>query len=122
MNHRCLVLLASACTTALASCGQISVRAVPGGDASAGRDAIVNYECGACHTIPGVPGAHTRVGPPLGGFAGRAIIAGKLPNTPDNLTLWIEHPQQVVPGVDMPDVGVDLSDARNIAAYLYTLQ
>lgn len=49
-------------------------------------------------------------------------IAGLLTNTPDNLMRWIRDP----PGVDsltaMPNVGVTEPDARDIAAYLYTLR
>jgi cytochrome c len=95
---------------------------VPGGDASMGKQAITQYGCGACHTIPGVAGAHGNVGPPLSGIGDRAIIAGKLRNEPDNMLLWIEHPQSVWPGNAMPDMNVPDADARNIAAYLYTLR
>lgn len=95
---------------------------VPGGDPSRGNQAIQRYTCGACHDIPGVPRANGDVGPPLTNFARRGFIAGLLPNTPDNLTRWIEDPQGVKPGVDMPNMGVSDSDARDIAAYLYTLK
>ena len=96
--------------------------AVPGGNADAGRAAILNYGCGTCHTIPGVPGADAMAGPPLTLFAYRKYIAGMLPNTPDNLVTWIRAPQAVVPGNAMPDLGVTESDALNIAAYLATLK
>jgi cytochrome c2 len=92
------------------------------GDPVAGTHQIQRYGCGACHAIPGVPGAHGAVGPPLGGIASRRIIAGRLPNTPDNLIHWIENPQAVEPGNVMPDLGVSAADARDIAAYLYTLK
>src|SRR4051812_15802160 len=59
--------------------------AMTGGHAAAGLTAISRYSCGACHEIPGVPGADGKVGPPLTGVAGRVIIAGRLPNTPQNL-------------------------------------
>ncbi len=52
----------------------------------------------------------------------RIYIAGVLRNTPDNMIHWIRDPQQVVPGNAMPDMRVDLPDAREIAAYLYTLR
>ena len=95
---------------------------VPGGDPEAGRAAIRSYGCGSCHTIPGVPGADSMVGPPLTQFAYRQFIAGMLPNTPDNLITWIRTPQAVVPGNAMPNMGVTDTDARNIAAYLATLK
>jgi cytochrome c2 len=62
------------------------------------------------------------VGPPLDHFARRVYIAGVLRNTPDNLALWIHDPQAVIPGNVMPIMGVDKRDARDIAAYLYTLR
>ena len=50
------------------------------------------------------------------------MIAGMLPNTPDNLVLWLQRPQSVVPGNGMPDMGLSPRQAHDIAAYLYTLQ
>jgi len=52
----------------------------------------------------------------------RTYIAGVLPNDPDNLQFWIQHPQQVVPGVDMPDMGIRQQEARDIAIYLDTIR
>jgi cytochrome c1 len=77
------------------------------------------FGCGACHTVPGVPGADGRIGPELSGLADHENIAGRLENTPDNLVRWISHPQEVDPGNVMPDLGVPDSAARDIAAYLY---
>ena len=52
------------------------------GDRSEGRRLIDRFECGVCHTIPGVAGAGGVVGPPLNGFGRRTLIGGVLPNTP----------------------------------------
>ena len=90
-------------------------------DAQRGAQLIGKYGCGACHTIPGVNGADGLVGPPLTHWSERGYIAGVLPNDPDNLAMWISHPQQVMPGVDMPEMGVSEQDARYISAYLYTI-
>ena len=92
---------------------------VPGGDLLRGQIAIEHYGCGSCHTIPGIEGANASVGPPLYEMAERSLIAGNLPNTPDNLVLWIQHPQQIEPGSDMPEMGISEPVARDIAAYLY---
>ena len=62
------------------------------------------------------------VGPPLDRIAGRYYLAGHLQNTPANMVRWIQHPQQVEKGTAMPEMGVTDSDARDIAAYLYTLR
>jgi cytochrome c2 len=115
----CIALLAlTACFETIGT----PATGVPGGDAALGRQAISNYGCGACHTIPGVTAARGVVGPPLTGIANRSFIAGKLRNEPDNMILWIQHPQSVWPGNAMPDMHVTDADARNIAAYLYTLK
>ncbi len=84
----------------------------------AAQEAIDTYGCGTCHTIPGIRGADGLVGPPLTRFHERPYIAGQLPNTPENLVLWIIRPQEVAPGTAMPDLGVVEEDARAIATYL----
>lgn len=92
-----------------------------GGDAERGRAVIERAGCGACHAIPGVRGARGLVGPPLASFAARTYIAGELPNTPENLVRWIQHPHAVEPKTAMPELGLDERQARDAAAYLYTL-
>jgi cytochrome c len=93
-----------------------------GGNPQAGKNAIAYYGCGTCHTIPGIHDAVAVVGPPLEHIANRNVIAGKLPNTPENLMQWIEKPRQISPHTLMPNMNVSDEDARNIAAYLYTLK
>jgi cytochrome c len=93
-----------------------------GGDPGVGRARLRDYGCGACHTIPGVVGADTKVAPPLDGFSGRMYIAGLLPNNPENLMAWIQDPPAIDSLTAMPNVGVTAADARHIAAYLYTLK
>lgn len=113
---------------ALASAGcsqgghETPVFPVAGGDPDRAPALIRQYGCGTCHRIPGVDGARGGVGPPLIHFAERAYVAGVLPNTPANLMHWIRNPQSVVPGNAMPEMGVAEQDARDIAAYLYTLR
>ena len=94
---------------------------VPGGDVQRGRALTQSMGCANCHTIPGVPHADGNVGPPLTRFADRTYIAGMLRNEPANLQHWLRHPQQVVPGNAMPDMGIDEQQARDLAAFLYTL-
>lgn len=48
-------------------------------------------------------------------------IAGMLPNNPQSMLLWIREPQRVDPLTAMPSMSVTEADARDIAAYLYTL-
>jgi len=86
-----------------------------------GASALRQHACNSCHTIPGLTGPDTQVGPPLAGLAGRSLIAGRLPNTEDNLVRWIRTPQAIKPGTAMPDMGVGEAHAREIAAYLSNL-
>jgi cytochrome c len=116
-----VVVLAASCDPATPNYLS-QVKHDTGGDPEAGRVKIRNYGCHACHTIPGVTGADTWVGPPLMHWSRRVYIAGELPNTPENLTRWIQHPPQIEPKTAMPDMGVTEQDSRDIAAYLYTLK
>jgi cytochrome c2 len=101
---------------------QKTAETLAGGHADAGRAAIARYGCGACHAIPGIHEANGTVGPPLNGIAVRAHIAGVLPNEPGQMVRWLRQPQAIVPGNGMPDLGVTERDARDMAAYLYTLK
>jgi cytochrome c2 len=96
--------------------------AIPGGDPQRGAALIKSVGCGACHFIPGIGDADGKVGPPLTDEGDRAIIAGVLANTPDNMITWLKDPQSVVPGNAMPNLGLNDHEARDIAAYLYTLR
>ena len=92
------------------------------GDPKAGVNIIIRQACGSCHQIPGVQQAIGLVGPPLGGMAARVYLAGRLLNTPDNMITWLRNPQAVVPGNAMPNTGLNETEARDVAAYLYTLR
>jgi cytochrome c1 len=91
--------------------------AIPG-NSHQGRQLIVSYGCGSCHTIPGIYQARGVVGPPLYFFGRRTMIAGELPNTPDNLVRWLRDPRSVEPGTAMPMLGLSQEQAQDIAAYL----
>lgn len=91
-------------------------------DVERGRIALQQYGCPACHAIPGIAEAQGKAGPPLSGIASRRFIAGLLPNDRESLVEWLRRPQAVKPGNAMPDLGVSLRDARDMAAYLETLR
>ena len=95
---------------------------VPGGDPVEGRLAIVRHGCGGCHVIPGIRQATGRVGPQLTDLRNQVYLAGVLPNTPENLVLWIQHPEEVNPRTAMPDLDLTEEEARDIAAYLYRMR
>jgi cytochrome c2 len=92
------------------------------GDAGRGRQILQAYHCGSCHRIPGVAQARGTIGPPLDALGKRVYLAGTLPNSPSHLARWIRTPQALKPGSDMPDLGVDAADARDMAAYLWGLR
>lgn len=100
----------------------LDARHLAGGDPRRGSALIRMHGCAYCHTIPGIPGSVGVVGPNLRGFASRMYVGGAAPNSPDNLVRWIVDPKSLDSNTAMPAVGVSGSDARHIAAYLYTLR
>jgi cytochrome c2 len=82
---------------------------------------VIAARCGACHIVPGVPGATGRVGPSLAGIGRQQILAGHFPNSRENLVRWIRTPQAMLPGNAMPDTGLSPAEADAVADYLYTL-
>jgi cytochrome c oxidase subunit II len=108
--------------------GASAVPAAPGGgaagDPTAGAILIQQKGCGACHTIPGIPGANGTLGPNLAGVASRTTIAaGVVPNKGANdLKAWIMNPAALKPGTLMPNLGLTDQEATNIVAYLETLK
>jgi cytochrome c1 len=95
--------------------------AMTGGDATKGQVLARSKGCGGCHEIPGVKGAHGNVGPPLTKFASRMYVGGVLLNTPEHVQQWLLDPPSIDPKSAMPKVGLNDQEARDLAAYLYTL-
>jgi cytochrome c2 len=104
----------------LAACGSRLNVVTTTGDPAAGARDISRLGCGSCHTIPGIVGAHGKVGPSLAGIASRTSVAGQLANQPPNLERWIQHPHSIHPDSLMPELGVTATQSQNIAAYLYS--
>ena len=123
-----ITIMSVATAMALVACNSSALpgtrltQTITGGDAQHGIALIHSYGCGTCHTIPGIHDASGLVGPPLYFFSRRTIIAGMLPNTPDNLITWLENPQAVIPNNAMPYMAIGAQDATDIAAYLYTIR
>jgi cytochrome c1 len=120
MRRLTVTVIAAGCVAA-SGCGSGPDRS----GASARFDqakALISNNCGACHAVPGVNGANGRVGPPLAGIGSRQILAGHFANTPNNMVSWIEHPQHLLPGDAMPEMGLSHEQAQAIASYLYTLE
>jgi cytochrome c2 len=119
---------ATAIALALAGCASGCARdsgpapRVVGGDAELGRKSVAKFQCGACHVIPGIRGARGRVGPTLERFRHRVYLAGKWPNEPELVVRWLVDPPSMAPLTAMPSVGATDEQARDMAAYLYTLE
>jgi sulfur-oxidizing protein SoxX len=97
-------------------------RQLAGADSERGRRTAERFACGACHLIPGIEWPKGRVGGPLAGFADRPLIAGRYPNQPDTLVQWLRDAPSLSPETGMPPTGLSASEARDVAAYLYTLE
>jgi len=92
------------------------------GDARQGEQLFMQMSCVSCHAINGT-GAHAHVGPDLTHLAGRSMIgSGILDNTPDNLKRWLRNPQEVKPGVEMPNFEFTETQVNQLTAYLETLR
>jgi len=97
-------------------------------DPVAGRELFATV-CAECHALD-----RSKVGPPLEGVVGRA--AGRVAGypysaavahagvvwTPDTLDRWLENPQALVPGAQMPYRLPDAIRRSDIIAYLKTLK
>ena len=71
----------------------------------------------ALHQLPphsGIVGATAHVGPPLEGIASRKYLAGRLPNTPQNMLRWIRDPKSVSIATLMPNLEVTEAHALDI--------
>lgn len=106
----------------LAACKRPESASPVAGDSNRGQQLIAQYGCNSCHIIPGVEGAKGMVGPSLEHIASRQIIALKLQNTQPNMTAYIQNPQMADPQNAMPNLGIKPDEARDMAAYLYTLK
>lgn len=112
-------LLLAACNREAKTAASMSTG---GGSPDRGRAAIDKYGCNACHSIPGISGPKGMVGPTLDHIGSRAYIAGKFANNPETLIKWLQNPPAFDPNTAMPNMGVTEADAKDIAAYLYTLK
>lgn len=113
-----LLLTSLAGSIALAGCTRDPDRS----GVKAGAIEITRDACGSCHEISGIEEANGRVGPSLRHFASRKMIAGRLPNTPANLELWLKSPQRIKPGSAMPDQGLSDQQVHDVALYLLRMK
>ena len=90
--------------------------------ALAGYKYVTTGPCSACHAIGGTP-ANGQLGPDLTHLASRkSLAAGTLPMGEGNLYGWVEDPQSIKPGVNMPTIGLEPDQLHAVVAYLETLK
>ncbi|MES2035381.1 MAG: c-type cytochrome [Pseudomonadota bacterium] len=96
-------------------------RPIAGADPERGLAVMEQAGCGACHDVPGLDWPRGTVGGPLAGFGSRTLIAGRFPNQPDVLVTWLRDAPSLSPTTGMPPMPITDAQARDVAAYLYTL-
>jgi len=93
----------------------------PAGPAADGKAIFAQSACVGCHTIRGVSSG--ALGPDLTTFGSRhTLAAGILPNTIENVALWLKNPPAVKPDAKMPALGLTDEQARAVATYLIGLK
>jgi cytochrome c len=119
------ILVIALVLLALAACRDEDVpeeQRIIGADVERGRAVVADVACGVCHRIPGIFGADGVVGPSLEAFGRRALIAGVVANEPGMLVRWVQDAPSIAPDTGMPDLPLTDEDARDVAAFLYTLR
>ncbi len=107
----------------LSACKPARVREPELGNVARGKELILKHECWDCHRIPGIdrepgPGVPTS----LDGFANSSTLGHEsIENTRANLEQYIQKPKSIYTQAKMPGIGDAPIEARDIAAYLMTL-
>lgn len=92
------------------------------GTAARGRQLFEQMTCINCHAVEPDNLAITS-GPNLTHLESRRLIgSGIVANTPENLRRWLTDPQQVKPGVKMPNFKLSRDQIDDLVAYFETLK
>ncbi len=87
-----------------------------------GREVVEHGPCAICHTVAGTR-ALGGTGPDLSHFASRATLAaGAAANERSALTRWLQDPNALKPGAQMPAVPLSPSDLGAVVDYLESLR
>jgi len=101
---------------------QLTPAAPPAGEAAKGLALFEQTSCVNCHAINGTT-ARAEVAPDLTHFASRRQFGGGVvENTPENLRRWFQDPQQVKPGVLMPNFKFTDDQVAQLVSYFETLK
>ena len=86
-----------------------------------GKRVFMEFACMNCHTIDGV--SDGMFGPNLTHVATRDTLAsGMIPFNRENLRAWIDDPQAIKPGCNMPALKLDPDELDAVTDYLFTLR
>jgi cytochrome c oxidase subunit 2 len=87
-----------------------------------GRGTFLSLSCVNCHAVSGTPAAGS-FGPDLSHLMSRETLgSGVVPNTPQNLRLWLKDPQALKPGNLMPNMQLTSRQLDDVATYLLSLK
>ena len=105
----------------------------PAGLAATGHELFSTKGCTLCHTINGAyESAGVEPAPNLTGFGSRVTLAGAiLDNNSENLTAWLENPEEIKPGnimyreapvYNQDELAFNQNEIGALVAYLHSLQ
>ena len=99
------------------------VPAVPtSGEAALGAQYFQQLSCANCHAIRGTP-ATASIAPDLTHLASReTLAAGRMMNTAENLSNWLNDPAAIKPGCKMPNLHLTAQQRDALVDYLETLR
>ncbi|MDB6092120.1 MAG: hypothetical protein JWN85_4904 [Gammaproteobacteria bacterium] len=83
---------------------------------------LVQYRCGLCHQVRGTSAGAVSAPDLTHLMSRRTIAAGRLLNNPGNLIGWIQDPQGIKPGTQMPDQYLSARQLADVQAYLVLLR
>lgn len=87
-------------------------------EAARGQEVFEAQACAGCHTVRGTE-AQGELGPDLTHVAARSTLAGlAIDNTEAGRRRWVDHPQVVKEGNEMPDVPLTEEELDAVLAYL----
>lgn len=90
--------------------------------AKAGASLFEKKTCMNCHSVSADP-TDAHVGPNLSHLGSRStLLSGKVVNTKENLSAWLQNPQQLKEGALMPNFLLKKEDVKALTAYLEELK
>ncbi len=102
-------------------CAHQSSEAVSDPTVEKGRDMFLDLACMNCHAINGV--SEGSFGPNLTHLMSRTTLgSGVAPLNPTTLRAWVDDPQNMKVGCNMPSLELDPNQLNEIVAYLLTLK